>query len=277
MCTFVCGSIISEAGTYELFVYDIDADAIRRLPVQGDAVNPIWMPDGRAVVYGNINSVAAERLVLRRVDGGDAGATLFQAKERGEYVCPCSVGPDGKWVLGREVARDRQHPRLIAVSTGEPPEVRPLFDGEGDIGEASLSPDGRWIAAVMLDGGRTRIVVRANPVAADAPARAGVSATVTAQNGHGPIWSPDGTTLCFAEGRARIRAVDIRTEPALSISQPRDLFDWDTIGSASDYPGFTPDGKHMVFVLASEEEARTTRINFVLNWGQELRAKLGSR
>jgi Tol biopolymer transport system component len=270
----VCGSIVSEAGTYEVFVCDLATDSVRRLPVLGDAIDPMWMPDGRSVVYSTVNTASKDRIVLRRIDGSDAGTTLYETKEKGEYLSPCCVSGDGAWVLCRHVGKDRVHARLVAVSTGSPPQSKELFEGE-DLGQGYLSPDGKWIAVAVLEGGRSRLLIRPNPLSAEAAERAGMSAALPSQNGSGVIWSPDGGSIWFVEGRGRVRAVDVKTEPTLSVSPARDLFDWDMIDSASSHQVFTPDGKKMAFVLASENEVRFMRVNIVLHWGQELRAKVG--
>jgi serine/threonine-protein kinase len=268
-----CGAIVSESGTYELFVYDVATDSVRRLPTPGDCVTPVWTPDSRRVVYGVRSNQAPAVLVLRRIEGGDTLETLTQAKVTGEILRPTSVSPDGKWVACNRWSQAEGGTDIQLVSLEGPHEVRPLFKEAGSQANARFSPDGVWIAYNAEAMGRRQLVIRASPlVSGQEDSRILVSA-----NCEDSLWSPDGSVITYVEGRGRIKAVDAKLGPPLTISRPRDILNGEELGGASDFVSFTPDSKHIIFIQKGDEEARIGQLNVVLNWYQELQAKLPTR
>lgn len=123
--------------------------------------------------------------------------------------------------------------------------------------DPSLSPDGKRIAVVVLDGGESDIWI----VDAD-------SGTMTPLTTSGaalaPVWTPDGTGVAFSEGAAA--PFTIRSIPVDGSGQATTLLD-------SDYPirpeAWHPDGELMVF-----REVRGSRALFVFDVSSKTRTPL---
>ncbi len=67
-------------------------------------------------------------------------------------------------------------------------------------------------------------------------------------------------------------AVEVRTEPELEFGTPRLVFEWPLgLGLSRDWD-VTPDGQRFVVLGSSDTEGeRWQRINFVLNWFDEVK------
>jgi hypothetical protein len=118
--------------------------------------------------------------------------------------------------------------------------------------------------------GRRQLFIRPSPLV---PGQEDSRMLVSA-NCEDSLWSPDGSVLTYVEGRGHIMAVDVKFGPPLTISRPREIMSDEALEGASDSVSFTPDSKHVIFIQKGEEEARIGQFNVVLNWFQELQAKL---
>ena len=68
-------------------------------------------------------------------------------------------------------------------------------------------------------------------------------------------------------------AVEIVTQPALTASKPKLLFEGPYLLSAGNLPAYdvSRDGQRFLIVKESQEEQPPTQINVVLNWFEELK------
>ena len=82
---------------------------------------------------------------------------------------------------------------------------------------ARLSPDGRWLAYVSLESGRSEIVVRSFPAS-------GYRRQVSAGGGTQPVWRGDGRELFYASPDGKIMAAEVRTAPGFEVGAPKALF-----------------------------------------------------
>ena len=91
---------------------------------------------------------------------------------------------------------------------------------------------------------------------------------ISTEGGKEPMWSRDGRELFYRNGE-KMMAVAISAGPELSPGKPTLLFEgpYDLkIGSGASNYDVAEDGR---FVMI-HTEARSTHINFVLNWFEEL-------
>ena len=71
--------------------------------------------------------------------------------------------------------------------------------------------------------------------------------------------------------------VAIHAEPTFSAGTPRTLFEFkEGPGDAEGFRGFdlAPDGQHFVMIQEGEESAPPTQLRVVVNWFEELKAKV---
>jgi len=128
-----------------------------------------------------------------------------------------------------------------------------------------FSPDGKWMAYVSDESGRTEVYVRPFP-------GPGQKFVVSSDGGMEPRWRGDGRELFYRMGDSII-TVDVTAGPILSFSLPRVLFKGSYVPSVTNYSTWDvmPDGQGFVLIQALAQPR--TSISLVQNWFQELRKK----
>jgi hypothetical protein len=130
----------------------------------------------------------------------------------------------------------------------------------------ALSPDGTWLAFSSNETGQFEVYVQQHP-------GAGKKRRVSTHGGVAPLWSPDGRELFYRVARGdKVMAVSFGRGASDDVGTPRLLFEGDYVAdSGSRHYDIAPDGKR--FLMMNTPQVRT--INVVLNWFDELKAKLG--
>ena len=141
-----------------------------------------------------------------------------------------------------------------------------MVQTNGYDGGAQFSPDGRSMAYVSNESGRFEVYVRPYP--------GNSRLQVSAHGGTHPRWNSNGKELFYRDGY-KMLAVDISTTPELKIiSQPHLLFEQRyAYGSAQSIANYdvSADGQRFLMV---KDESSSGRLNVVLNWFEELKARV---
>jgi serine/threonine-protein kinase len=219
----------------DLFVFDLASGSTERLTTDGNDNNePIWSPDGRAIVF-DAGLLGTKDLYVRALDGDSArllvrrpgnqfpsdwapdGAVLFTDPEPGIWLQPVSGGA----------------PHTYAAGSGTPRGTR-------------VSPDGRWIAYSANETGRREIYVQSYPT----PGR---KVLVSAGGGTAPAWRRDGRELFYWQGDQLVAAsLEVRgAEDPPVVRSRTPLFRAPIVG---DYD-VSPDGTRFVVVAGGPRES----------------------
>src|SRR5262249_31218819 len=83
--------------------------------------------------------------------------------------------------------------------------------------QASVSPDGKWIAYTSNESGRDEVYVASYP-------GPGGRVQISTDGGVNPVWSPGGHELFYRKGE-KMLAVLIETKPELVVGRPSVLFE----------------------------------------------------
>jgi hypothetical protein len=145
---------------------------------------------------------------------------------------------------------------------------------------AVFSPDGRWVAYASQPG-RTLSAVYVQPFP---PTGAKYQISKNADDGHHPMWSPDGAELLFGgiQG-APLNAVRITTQPSFTVGEamlvPRSF---QGAGPGAERPfDMSRDGQHFLGLIDAMQTQSgapaTPQIQVVLNWFEELKARVPSK
>mgnify|MGYP001436989728 FL=1 len=255
------------------------AGSVRRLTFDAEGRNrfPVWSADSQHVVFqsGREGDLGLFRL---RADGTGTAERLTKADEGASHV-PEASSLDGEHLLYN--VRKGGLATLWMLSLKDRTSSR--FEGVESpataLSGAVFSADGRWVAYTsQQDRARSAVFVQPFP-----PTGAKYQISKDTDSGHHPVWSPDGSELVFTPGPARLDAVRITTKPSFTfgeaISVPRPFRD---LSQAFERPfDISRDGQRFLgLVDAARLKAgapAAPRIEVVLNWDQELKAKVPTK
>jgi serine/threonine-protein kinase len=101
---------------------------------------------------------------------------------------------------------------------------------------------------------------------------------VSIDGGVEPLWSRNGREL-FYQHADRLMGVGVTLGAAFSASAPHVVHEGRFLRSQTGPTGWsiTPDGSRFLRIQQVEPERAITRIDLVLNWFEELKAKVASR
>ena len=213
-----------------------------------------WTPDGDRVLFTS-RRAGPFHLYAKRANGlGDIELVVNNVAR------PFGRTPDGRGVL---IQGSDASIALLTIADGT---TKPLWTEAGEIGDARLSPDGRWIAYdTGPSGAREQIWVRPYPDVQTNRWR------ISPDGGQFPRWSADGRTIFFQRGTAMM-AVNVRTGPPFSHDPPVRLFDGAYVPSYD----VARDGRFLM-ITEPTPPAAANRIVVVLNWVQDMTERLARR
>jgi hypothetical protein len=246
----------------DLWVYDLRGRPPIPLAIANDNRFPAWSPDGlRAVFVTLIN-----------------GPELFTLPTDGSILTPERLGGDDLrgapyvWSAADEILIGNPNLPDLRVLPAQGGADRPVVATQYAEGDAALSPNGRWLAYVSNRTGRNEIWVQGYPE--------GVPVRVSANSGYEPRWSADGRELFYLQGGSMM-AVAVETEETFSFASAEMLFSGaftNIQDPAAHSYDVARDGRFlMIQPPGGANEAGSTSIVVVQNWGEELKRRVPSR
>ena len=160
--------VIGEGAQSDIWIYDAPRDTMTRLTFHPDNDwSPIWSPDERHIVYGSWRQeVGAFNLFVHRTDGSGEPLRLTTSR-RGQL--PVAWHPDGRHILVAQQGDGTGFDQVVLP-------VAPSADGSWTAGPpqplaatvanelaGEFSPDGRWVAYVSDESGRSEVYVQPFP------------------------------------------------------------------------------------------------------------------
>jgi dipeptidyl aminopeptidase/acylaminoacyl peptidase len=245
-----------------VYTYDLASGTTNQITSGGGPHAAAWSPDGSRLVFSSErDGTVAEDLFITSVDGSSPEISLGSLP--GDDHAMVWVSDDLIAVASMGMTD------LMLVDPSEPERpATPYLNAEWLETGLSVSPAGDRAAYHSDETGRAEVYVRSFP-------QPGGARRISANGGTAPHWSPDGRTVYYwALSQDTIFAVPIQPDAPSSRSPrvvaviPRMSGQWD-VDRISD---------QAVVMQATEEDAQTsTELVVVVNWFEELKAKVGSR
>ena len=266
----------------DIWVYDLERGSRTRLTNGGVNRYPIWSHDGQSVTFQAARS-GSVTLYSRAADSGSEAAPLFRSGSDPSGLSrslagllpgtmptftaanphfPMSWSPDGASLAFDERKPSAERDIWILPKGGDP---SPFLMTSFDESAPAFSPDGKWLAYVSDESGRSEVYVQPYP-------GPGAKWAVSTDGGAEPAWSPDGRALYFRH-RDQLVSVAVSSGAEFRAGKLQLVFEsrYETIDGARNYD-VSSDGKSFV-VVRSEGSAEPDQFHVVLNWFAELRSR----
>jgi Tol biopolymer transport system component len=240
--------VIRRINEQQIAVYDRDRD-VMTVVVPNGAINasPAWTPDGKRLLFDS--STAQKRGIYQvAADGGSAPALLRET----------SVNTHVTAIAGNNAALMVNDPStsndLWLMSFDAQHSIQPFKRTSAAERQGTLSPDGRWMAYVSNESGRSEIYVEPVP-------GPGGRWQISNDGGEQPRWVRNGKEIVYRNGN-KMMSVPVGMQPVFQAGRSVELFEgkFDRGGAVGGYD-VTPDGK--TFFMTRSEQANPTEIRVV--------------
>jgi serine/threonine-protein kinase len=229
-----------------VWAYDLPSGRGRRLPGRR-AGWPVWSNDGEMVAYSDDD---AETLRIESETGTATGRSPIPNEwslevyswSPDDRVLAVSGKNQGSWQIG---FLDLEDGTVAWVDS----------DGFHHWGPA-FSPDGKWVAYSSNETGAWETWIRSYPDGS-------VVRQISDGGGLEVVWSPSGE-IFYRLGDRWMR-VAITTEPTLSWSAPRQVFETDFIDTLGRSYDVSSDGRSL-YVVKQPDPPDRTRVHVVTGW-----------
>jgi eukaryotic-like serine/threonine-protein kinase len=254
----------------DIWVWDFARQTLTRVTSDpGLDVAPVWMPDGRRMVFTSTAEGAVANLFWQAADGTGAAERLTQSSR---VQLSTAVSPDGTRVVFTEGPGASD---VMMLTLEKDRRVQPLVQTPATERNAEISPDGRWLAYETNDSGQFQIFVRPFP-----NVNTGLWPVSTA-GGTQPLWAKNGQELFYLAPNGALMSVRVETGATWTASTPTKLIDGPYYRGGNTFSnGFfrtydvSLDGTRFLMIKEDSEPSQPHAppgIVVVQNWTEELK------
>jgi len=171
----------------DVYIFEAGKDTPSKFTFDASQDNsmPVWSPDGSQIAFGSKRK-GKWGLYLKVSDNSRMEEALLESDS---VVMPMSWAPDGKtlvyWNENTKTGGD-----IMAIPITGERKPGPIVQTPADERNPQVSPDGKWIAYVSNETGRSEVYIKQFP---EGPAKTQVSVN----GGLYPRWRKDGKELYF--------------------------------------------------------------------------------
>jgi eukaryotic-like serine/threonine-protein kinase len=225
------------------------------------ALSPAWSAAGDRVLFASRPGTGNMSLHERVASGATPASALYE--QTGLNLMPVDESTDGKLVVfvGGKAGLRSLH--ILTRSSGT---TTPYLADEFDRPQASLSPDGRFLAYVSNESSAYQVIVQTFPDPSQG------KWPVSTTGGLHPRWRSDGRELFYVDPEERLVAVPVTTTARdLVPGKPAPLFTLpintlvNLFGAAYVYDA-APDGQRFLLSAQSTGAAQRLPLTVTTNW-----------
>ena len=249
-------ALMLDSGINDIWTLDL-ARGVRTRLTFGPIANtfPIWSPDGKWIAYASLRT-GITTIYRKPADGSGAEEMLVTDLE-GNTLIPSDWSRDGKTLFYSNGFQTGEQ-TTWAVSLDGDRKPRLIMEHATN---ATLSPNGRWLAYTLFSGASEVYVV----------AYGGGQGKwqVSANGGQVPQWSQDGKELYYLDGTQSIVAVPVKDRGnTLEFGASQTLVSQWTVLSVPFY-SVDPDGKRLLMERVSQQVSQPLTV--VTNFTAQLK------
>ena len=254
----------------DIWSWDLRFRTLTRITLNpGQDMFPVWSPDGQRIFFSSSRGGGSPNVFVQAADGtGDAERLTTSTTNQ----LTQAIDPSGTRLLFRETGVNPIDVNMLTLDGN--PERTPLLQGEYEEDNATVSPDGRWVAYESTESGPREVYVRSFPDVSR------FRSQISPNGGRKPVWSPNGRELFYLDNNQNMMLVSVRSGSAFERDPPQQLF---PAGAyfATQVRNFdiARDGQRFLMIKELREAAGTqpdVTINVVLNWFEELKQRVGN-
>ena len=253
-----------DEGRQAIWVLDLDRATRTLLTVEGEINRwPVWTHEGTRIAFTSTRGGSLYDLFWKPVDGSGNAQRLLTSEN---VKIPIS------WATPRQTLAYYEMFGYADIWT-LPPDGEPSALETTPFDERSpmFSPDGRWLAYVSNESGQDEVYARPYP-------GPGSRVLISTDGGVEPVWSRDGRELYYRQDE-QMMVVSIEQGAALAPGAPRVLFTapytFGVLYRGNPSYDVSPDGRFLM-IRSEADDTMSPRLHVVLNWFEELKAKVGN-
>jgi Tol biopolymer transport system component len=245
---------VSESGSRDIWIIDLERKTKSRLTFSSTfETMPAWSPDGRSIVYRDIDENA---IFLKSSDGTGDPVRLIEGSHP-------AITPDGRHLIFNTTVDSMKSDVGYAPLDGsDGPEY--FVQSPGAETYAVPSPDGNYVLYRSDDSGAEEIYMTRYP-------KADGKWQVSTAGGTWPRWGPKGDRIYYLENGVMME-VSLEIDETVRLGTPQKLF---ALASTSLQTwGWRPfdissDGERFLLVQGHSDQNEYGGIVVVKNWLQE--------
>jgi serine/threonine-protein kinase len=268
---------------WRYWIWDLALETLTPMPDGTVGTFSVWSPDSKYLVFNSVTSGPAS-LARRAVDGTGSEQALTKAEYQQR---PTAMSPDGRHlVFEQQTPVNSMNLMVVALDDGAPlagtgtPRISALLDTEADERNASIAPDGRWVAYESNKSGQFQIYVKPFPNIGDAEYQ------ISREGGRTPLWAPDGREVFFVNGSALMVAA-VQLTPTFRAGNPSMLFEATSlvldgrvfVNNTGRTYDVSRDGQRFLMLKDAAAARRASRPDIIVvqNWQEELKQRVPTR
>jgi dipeptidyl aminopeptidase/acylaminoacyl peptidase len=253
----------------DIWVWDLGRETLTRVTFDpGLDRAPVWMPDGRRLVFSSQAGGATGALFWQAADGTGRAERLAPGPN---VQIPTAVSPDGTRIVFMEgFAATRAD--VMALTLDKDHTIQPLVQTPFAELNGEISSDGRWLAYQSNDSGQDQIFVRPFPDVTSGLWQ------VSTSGGAQPLWSRNGQELFYIAPNGALMRVQVGSGNKWAAGAPTKVTDASSFvepsnGGVRSYD-VSADGKRFLMIKPSSaagQNGSPAKLIVVQNWLEELK------
>jgi serine/threonine protein kinase len=245
----------------DIWLFDLARGAMSRFTYHpADDLNPVWSKDGRRI-YFTSDRKGARDIFQKKVDATEEEELIFASPQSKSLE---DLSPDGRLLIYGSYSGNNNSDDLWLLPLDGERNPRPFLNTQFFENQATISPDGRWVAYRSNESGRAEIYVATFPQLSG-------KWQVSVDGGEEPQWRRDGKELFFTDQDHKLMAAEIKTGSGTfeSAGAPKLLFETQLIiETGRNRFVVTGDGQRFLLITPLTPPVL---INVTLNWTAEIK------